>query len=232
MARVAKIDNAFKKRFERQEKKRSLAVRNKLVYFLIVCEGEKTEPNYFVALEKKLPKGTVDLKIEGTGRNTKGLIDFTIELKNNSFRNFDRVWTVFDKDDFPDKNFNEAIRNAENNTIHCAWSNEAFELWFLLHFQFVNHAMKRSDYKKFLEREIRLKSKNTAYKYAKNDIQTFTTLEKYGNQKQAIEWARKLEQLYTDSKFSSHNPCTLVHKLIEELIDPKQIIEKIENIEE
>ena len=72
MARVAKIDNVWKKRFEREEKKRKVDTRTKLVYFLIVCEGEKTEPNYFKELEKELPRGTVELKIEGTGRNTIG----------------------------------------------------------------------------------------------------------------------------------------------------------------
>jgi hypothetical protein len=52
MARIAKIDNAVKKRFERKESKRSVETREKRVYFLIICEGEKTEPNYFEGLKK------------------------------------------------------------------------------------------------------------------------------------------------------------------------------------
>jgi hypothetical protein len=146
MARVAKIDNALKKRFEREEKKRKVDTRTKLVYFLIVCEGEKTEPNYFEVLEKELQRGTVELKIEGTGRNTIGLVNYAIKLRVESYRKYDRVWAVFDKDDFPDDNFNGAIIKAASNNINCAWTNEAFELWFLLHFQYVNTGMKRDDY--------------------------------------------------------------------------------------
>ncbi len=40
-------------------------------YFLIVCEGEKTEPNYFEAISNQLPKDMVKrITIVGTGRNT------------------------------------------------------------------------------------------------------------------------------------------------------------------
>ncbi len=164
MARVSKIDNSIKKRFEREEKKRKINTREKLVYFLIVCEGEKTEPNYFKALEKRLPRGTIELKIDGVGRNTVGLVEYAINQRDLVCRKFDRVWVVFDKDDFPDDNFNGALIKANSNNINCAWSNEAFELWFLLHFQFVNNCMKRGAYKAFLEREIRKISKDHTYK--------------------------------------------------------------------
>lgn len=217
MARVAKIDNAIKKRFERTEKKRFIDTREKLVYFLIVCEGEKTEPEYFKALEKDLPIGTVELKIDGTGRNTTGLVDYTIIQKEKAFRKFDQVWAVFDKDDFPDRNFNNAIQKASANNIRCAWSNEAFELWFLLHFQFVNNKMNREDYKEYLEREVKRVSCNKNYKYKKNDPSTFLILKEYGNQEQAIVNSKKLESQFKNKKYATHNPCTHVYKLIEEL---------------
>jgi len=35
------------KREAKAAKKRKVATRNKIVRFLIVCEGERTEPNYF-----------------------------------------------------------------------------------------------------------------------------------------------------------------------------------------
>ena len=53
--------------------------------------------------------------------------------------------------------------------------------------------MKREDYKAYLEREIRTQSNNIKYKYLKNDFNTFSVLKTYGNQKQAIEWAKQLE---------------------------------------
>jgi hypothetical protein len=229
MARVAKIDNALKKRFDREEKKRKVNTRAKLVYFLIVCEGAKTEPNYFAALERELPFGTVELRIDGVGRNTIGLVDYTIKQRKNACRRYDRVWVVFDKDDFPEANFNNAILKAASNDINCAWTNEAFELWFLLHFQFVNTGMSRDDYKSYLEREIQRKSGDTNYRYLKNDANTFSTLKTFGNQEQAIEWAKQLTMKYADQRYATHNPCTRVHELIEELTNPQEVLNRIEN---
>ena len=229
MARIAKIDNALKKRLERRKISRKVDARSKLIYFLIVCEGEKTEPNYFRALGEKLPRNTVKLEIDGVGRNTIGLVNYAIWYRDNACRKFDRVWVVFDKDDFPDENFNAAITKGSSNRINCAWTNEAFELWFLLHFQFVNSGLSREDYKGYLEREIKIRSKNTEYKYLKNDPNTFSILQTFGNQKQAIQWAKQLKQTYVDLRFSTHNPCTLVHELIEELLHPEEILKRLEN---
>ena len=47
MANIIKIDNAVLKRTARVEKKRKERTKEVRVYFLIVCEGEQTEPNYF-----------------------------------------------------------------------------------------------------------------------------------------------------------------------------------------
>ena len=52
MARKIKIPNEHLKRFARQEQKRKLNVRTKRMYYLIVCEGEATEPNYFEGLKQ------------------------------------------------------------------------------------------------------------------------------------------------------------------------------------
>ena len=224
MARVAKIDNAIKKRFERAEKKRSVETRDKRVYFLIVCEGEKTEPNYFLAIEKELPVGTVKLSIEGTGLNTISLVNHAISLKEKAIREYDRVWVVFDKNSFPEDNFNSAIIKGEANDINCAWSNEAFELWFLLHFNYVNTPMSRADYKSYLEREMQAKSGDNEYRYKKNDPKTYSLLMTHGNQKQAIKWAKKLIETHTDKKHATHNPCTRIHELIEELFNPQSVL--------
>jgi hypothetical protein len=230
MARVIKIDNAYKKRFEREEKKRAVATREKRVYFLIVCEGEKTEPNYFRELEKQLPIGSVELRVEGMGRNTLGLVEEAIRLQEKSAKKYDRIWAVFDKDDFPDENFNNAIFKAKSKNINCAWSNEAFELWFLLHFQNVSNGMKREVYKGFLEREIQKATGNTEYKYRKNAADTYSLLINYGNLERAKEWADKLCKNYSDERFASHNPCTLVQKLVHELFNPKEVLDLL-NIE-
>lgn len=226
MARIAKVDNSIKKRFERKERSRLIEVREKRVYFLIICEGEKTEPNYFNGLKKDLPIGTLviaDMTVKGTGRNTESLVDFTINYRKKSNQKFDRTWVVFDRDSFTEEQFNNAIIRAEANKINCAWSNEAFELWFLLHFQFVNNGMPRTDYQLFLEREIKRVSKKE-YTYKKNDINTYSVLKEYGSQTQAIAWAKSLKTLFTDGRHADHNPCTLVYLLIEELFNPEGLI--------
>ena len=52
MAGKIKIDNAELKRFAREEHKRKVGTREIRQYFLIVCEGAKTEPNYFESIKK------------------------------------------------------------------------------------------------------------------------------------------------------------------------------------
>jgi len=221
MARTIKIDNAEKKRFERQETKRKVDSRAKRKYYLIVCEGEKTEPNYFEALKNDLPKGTIDrFDIEGTGTSCLKIISETIKIRNRREkiinRKYDRVWAVFDKDSFPNEQFDIAIHKSANKNISCAWSNEAFELWYCLHFQFVNHAMSRIDYSSFIGREVS-KILGTDFVYRKNDPNMYKLLKKIGNQKQAIKWAEKLDEVFTDDKYALHNPCTKMYVLICEL---------------
>lgn len=96
---------------------------------LIVCEGKNTEPSYFNQF--KLPSAT--LEVLGEGYNTLSLVEKTIELKSR--KDFDQVWCVFDKDDFKDADFNNAIAMAEANGFGIAYSNQAFEYWLLLHLQ-------------------------------------------------------------------------------------------------
>lgn len=54
---------------------------------------------------------------------------------------------VFDKDDFKDIDFNNAIKIAKANSYEVAYSNQAFEYWIILHFD--DHqggGMHRNDY--------------------------------------------------------------------------------------
>jgi hypothetical protein len=192
--------------------------------FLIVCEGNKTEPNYFKSFPKKRERIVYELNFKGeneSDRNTGGIspkkvVEKAIELRKQ--KTYDRVWAVFDKDDF--KDFNAAIIKAQSNNIGCAWSNEAFELWYLLHFQNRTTGMKRTEYQKAIENELNKKWKNKKkpYKYAKNAADMYVILQEYGNQEQAIKWAEKLSQQYMDEKFAAHNPRTQVYELVRQLI--------------
>ncbi len=71
MARKIKIDNAILKRRQRIDRKRKMGIKSKRLFYLIVCEGEKTEPNYFESLKEALPKGVLEMTnidIDGTGK--------------------------------------------------------------------------------------------------------------------------------------------------------------------
>jgi hypothetical protein len=98
---------------------------------LIVCEGKNTEPSYF--RQFKLTSATI--KPVGEGYNTISLVKRAMQLALE--RKYDQVWCVFDKDDFPENDFNDAITIASANGFGVAYSNQSFEYWLILHFD--NH---------------------------------------------------------------------------------------------
>jgi hypothetical protein len=178
--------------------------------FFIVCEGEKTEPNYF----KKFSVD-VDLKvIKGKGKDTKSLVETAIELKNDpESGGRDRVWCVFDRDrndqnPHDAQNFKAAITLAQTNGIKVAYSNDAFELWYLLHFNYYNTGISRNDYPNMLAKLLR-------HEYKKNSETIYQELK--DKQQDAIKHAKRLLQEYEPSNPESDNPSTTVHLLVEEL---------------
>ncbi len=235
MARKVKIDNHIKKRLARTESVRKINIKTKRKYFLIVCEGEETEPNYFKSLRNSLPKGVLEVcefNIDGTGYNTESLVKKSIELKatweKNLERKIDKLWVVFDKDSFKPKAFNSAIQKCLNNspTIEAAWTNEAFELWYLLHFHFYNTAISRKKYQELIEDNFKKKGLKD-YKYQKNSLEMFSLLETYGSREDAIKNAKNLEKLYLNAAdFANQNPCTTVHKLVIELFGLDDALQK------
>jgi hypothetical protein len=219
MARVIKIDNALQKRFSSKQNNNKKN-RELVAYFLIVCEGEKTEPNYFRSFPKQIGKMIFDIEFEGGGISTIKVVEKAIKLRDNSKQKYDRVWAVFDRDSFSANSFNSAISKAEANGVFCAWSNEAFELWYLLHFQNRNTAMKREEYQKAIENAVNKKSgtPKKLFIYKKNNTEMYALLQKLGNQDLAIKRAKKLKEEIEGKNFASYNPQTQVFQLVEELI--------------
>lgn len=168
-------------------------------------------------------KNKYDIDIVGTGRNTEDLVKFTIEgiEKSKSLGElpYGNVWVVFDKDDFTNEQFNNAILEAEKNNYKVAWSNEAIELWFLLHFEYLQSSIHRYQYIDKLNQHF---NKNRLGKYEKNLDNIFEILKEKGSLKDAISNAQKLRDLHekTGNKNpSERNPCTTVDMLVEELLD-------------
>jgi hypothetical protein len=200
-------DKLFQKRaaeLRRAESTRQLRI------ILIVCEGSKTEPNYFKAFPEN-QRVYDEIDIQGMGYNTVSLVKKAIQLRNEAQKNrrpYQEVWCVFDRDSFPLESFNEALALAKREKIRCAYSIEAFEIWYLLHFYYCDTALSRTQYSEKLT--VALDAE-----YLKNDTKMYERLkDKMGK---AIQNAKKLYTFQYKKTIKDQNPITTVFELVEKL---------------
>lgn len=187
--------------------------------YLIVCEGKETEPNYFNGLKKTINEKYGDkisivpgIKIKGTGLNTEDLVQYTKRYINQSPKIYGQVWVVFDKDDYSEEQFNNAIKINEYNS---AWSNPNFEIWLLSHFKKTDKPMSKNDTVKELKKEFK---KANIGNYTKNDKDIFEKITNDDRLKTAIKNCKEIyEHFKCISNSSAKNPCTTVFMLVEEL---------------
>ncbi|MFM8299213.1 MAG: RloB family protein [Microcystis aeruginosa] len=185
--------------------------------FLIICEGEKTEVNYFKAFT--VPK-KIEVRVKGEGKNSLSLVEKAIKIIDNVNKDdsFDQIWCVFDKDNCSKEQFNQAEGLAKEQNIKIAYSNEAFEIWFILHFQYLDIATSRSEYLTILTNQMQKYGLlNKKEKYKKNREDMYEKLKPY--QTTAITNAAKLIQDRDEAKkhpFDA-NPSTTVQELVQEL---------------
>ena len=178
--------------------------------FLIVCEGENTEPDYFRAF--RLTTATV--KAVGQAMNTLSLVTKAINIREadkKKKRVYDQCWVVFDKDDFLANDFNQAIMLAEKNDFHVAYSNQAFEYWFLLHYNLYTGPLHRNQYEKML-------SKLTGIPYVKTEgfgTVMYNLLLK--RQPLAIKNAEIVLAEISHGNPAEEESSTTVHRLVKEL---------------
>ena len=191
------MNNRFSRQVETEDAKPSI---------LIICEGEKTEPNYFSGFRLK------NVKVKGTGYNTVSLVNFALKFKEE----YDEVWCVFDQDGHIN-NFDSAIAKCTDN-VRAAYTNEAFELWYLLHFIDIQAGtgITRDQYFKKLNRYLVMKRKKDGPKYCKKDPDVYEKL--LPKQDTAIKRAKALMEYYGDHLTNSQKkPITTVHYLVERL---------------
>ena len=109
----------FKKRREERKQRKHEYKTPKANSFLIVTEGERTEPLYFRGIQKLIKEkvgGMVDvievplIDIHGEGCATGKLIEITEKIVKEANVIYQNIWVVFDKDDFED--FNQAIKDG------------------------------------------------------------------------------------------------------------------------
>lgn len=133
---------------------------------LIVCEGEKTEPNYFNDLKRRLKIHPMQVAVYGKecGPDPLSVVNFARNKRKDSARNglrYDQVWCVVDKD--AHTNLAEAVNMAEANKCKVCLSVPSFEFWYLLHFTyttrpFVNADAVIQELKKYLKNHAYLKN--------------------------------------------------------------------------
>jgi len=225
-------DNLHKRRNDERQRRKTDIKNQRKGTWLIVTEGEKTEPNYFEEAIKDFNNGLneddkIKLDIMGQGMNTLSLAksaeEFVYEV--DKYRNktpiYSKVFVAFAKDSFNDTLFDEAIKFCENQGWIPLWSNEAFELWFMLHFYYNDAALSRNLYKEKIEEYF--KANGLKYKYKKNDKDIYSLLKQYGSLEKALERARKLHlEDHKNDKPSESNCCTTVYKFFEDLDEIKK----------
>lgn len=111
--------------------------------FLLYCDGEVTEPNYFTDFARFLRSALIEIEIAPERRkDPQRLIELALARRAEANREakrqrdsnlrYDEVWIVFDCDDRP--GVTEVVSKAESNELGVAFSNPCFEL-FVYHHQ-------------------------------------------------------------------------------------------------
>ena len=181
---------------------------------LVVCEGRNTEPQYFEGFRDACANPRVYVEFERGAGVPKTIVDLAKELRDKNVADakraddeniiFEQIWCVFDVDDHP--NLNQAIDKAQANKLRLAISNEAFELWLLLHFRESPGMKSRVDLRRMLKTFIPDYDK-------KVEIEAY--LEGYFD---AVSRAKKM---WNDAGEAggrwNRNPVTNVHELTESI---------------
>lgn len=117
-------------------------------YIRIVCEGLKTEPNYFNSWLKANGYVAANPAFKAKDHSPRGVVKEAKEVYKNARRlrippEKIFVWAVFDRDGHP--GVPEAIDEAYNSEIQFAFSNICFEFWILLHYERTTRAFSNGD---------------------------------------------------------------------------------------
>ena len=182
---------------------------------LIVGEGQ-TEKLYF----ESFPVLTLTVKaIDLKGQSKLKLIESTTSIIENSSVDYDEIWCVFDMD-FKDgekefSDFDNAIAKGRYLGYNVAYSNDSFELWFYLHFNYTEQKHHRSFYYESLGNQWNLnyEKDGKTYKFCK-EIYSNLENDDSASQEKALERAEKLFHSQSELPFHEQNPVTLVYELV------------------
>ncbi len=218
-------DDLFKKKRKDRKQRRFEYRHPRADSFLIVTEGECTEPLYFTGMQKLIQEkvgGRVDIveapviDIHGEGRATRKLIDVAEQIVKRAKIFYQNIWVVFDRDDFDD--FDQAVREGTERGYQIAWSNQSFEYWLYLHFHYSDAALYRDEWNRKLN-EIFAQYQLGDGKYRKNDENIYQLVNRFDGVATAIRHARRRMAEYDGEHCppSAYDPGTTVYLLAEEL---------------
>lgn len=186
---------------------------------LIALEDTKSSKYYFEKLiqDKGLSGEVVFAKHIGTDPGS--VVDAVVQhsgSKENKKTTYEKKWVVIDKDDYSAAQINGAIQRARDLDICVAISNEAYELWILLHFVPITAHTNRVDLNRKLARIFDEEFK-ISYSKASQDIYQLII----GWQEGAITNSKNLVKAYNRDNGRvnpfSDNPLTTVYQLVEYL---------------
>jgi len=217
--------------FHRQKAKkiedlaRKKARREGYAKVLIVCEGEKTEPNYFNGLKDHLALNSANIIITGDcGSDPMSVVDYVLRqyrIARETGDPFDKVFCVFDKDTHT--SYDQAIEKLESakpkNTFYPIASVPCFEYWLLLHFTYSTRPYQLSSSRSRSGCELLISELHGYFPgYQKGDESIFDKL--VGRLPQAKAYA--IKALNEAEKNNTDNPSTHIHKLVEFLENIKR----------
>ena len=213
-------DNLFHKRKAKNAAhlKRRGAKRAPYDKVLIVCEGSKTEPNYFVELSDHYKLNSANIAICGDCGSAPisivGEAQKRYRKEQQKGDAFDRVYCVFDQDTH--QSYNQAISEINRlkpaNTFFAITSVPCFEFWLLLHFEYTTRAFHGIPGGDSAGEQMVKELKKYIPNYAKGTRDHFMPL--IDQLPQAKQHA---QQVLQQSQFNGDNPSTRIHELVDYL---------------
>lgn len=209
---------------------------------LVYAEGEKTEPLYVENIKKiinnkfKFKNSNIEVVLEASGRQTLDILKYAEKDVDNRIRKGEKinyVWIFYDRDSFPKDDFDNTFHSimSKNKDIYlnkhldnkacdkngimwnACWSNEAFEIWVLLHFVKITSALRRDLYIGKINEYINVEND----KYEKNKTNLYEILSKYGSVDRAIKYAKQLDDELVNTCVKT-NPSTGVYLFVKHFI--------------
>lgn len=185
--------------------------------FLIVCEDEKSAPQYFQALKKHLNLSAASIVVVGGGGHSQPIqvVERALALKRSAAKAssgtapFDHVWCVIDGD-YGSKIHN-ARRKAVAHDIKLAISTMCFEYWIMLHFEETEPATADCD------GLVRILKHRHLANYQKGSCDFRDIVQ---DVEKACARAEKLRKpgIKRGDEPEDQNPCSEVYKLVREIM--------------